>query len=97
MKRNRTVKGKGVAARQGLKEAGDETWTGRTETGYKAGGAGKAAMDAHSRYFIRSPGGRSGLHQEKAARLILRDLHVCPRGYARREAGRWACRSQQRP
>jgi len=58
---------------------------------------GKAAMDAYSQYFIRNPGGKSGLHQEKAACLILRDLHICPKGYVRCEANRWVCRSQQRP
>ena len=80
MKRNRIVKGKGTAARPCLKEAGDKTWTGRTETGYKAGRAGKAAMDAHSRYFTTSPDGKSGLPQGKAACLILRGLHICLKG-----------------
>jgi len=54
-------------------------------------------MDAHSRYFIRSLGGKSGLHQGKVICLILRDLHICPKGYVRRKAGGWVCRSQQRP
>ena len=54
-------------------------------------------MDAHSRYFIRSSDGKSSPHQGKAACLILRDLHICPEGYAVREAGGWVCRSQQRP
>ncbi len=80
MKRNRKVKGKGVAARQGLKEAGRETRTGRTETGYKAYGSGEVAMDTCARYFIRRPGGKSSPPRVKAPCLILGDPYASPRG-----------------
>jgi len=38
MERNLKVKGNGVIARWGQKEAGREEWTERTGSGYKAGG-----------------------------------------------------------
>jgi hypothetical protein len=71
MKRNRKAKSKGVAARQGLKEAGRKAWTGRTETGYKAYGLGEVALDTYALFFIRRPGGKSSPPLAKATCLIL--------------------------
>jgi|GEM_PF-1771813 len=80
MERNLKVKGNGVIARWGQKEAGREEWTERTGSGYKAGGLVKAAMDAHGQYFIRKPDCKSDPHRSKASCLILRDPRICPRG-----------------
>lgn len=65
------AEGKGVAARRGLKEATGKARTRRTETGYKAGRAGKAAMDAYAQYFTGTPYGKPGAPRAKALYLTL--------------------------